>query len=94
MGLLVKEFKIVKSLKSPTFWASRPNPEVTQKSRNTFGNPEFREMNSFGSVSGYKIVTARPKILCFDGCELTKLPLYVICFVEVWNLNNSKVLDK
>ncbi|KAM1257507.1 hypothetical protein ACFX2J_037054 [Malus domestica] len=45
----------VKSYKSPTFWASRPNPEVSRKSRNTFGNPEFRDPNSFGSVSGYKI---------------------------------------
>ncbi|XP_070666075.1 uncharacterized protein [Malus domestica] len=42
------------NLKSTTFWASRPNPEVSQKSRNTFGNPEFREMHIFGLVSGYK----------------------------------------
>ncbi|KAM1352790.1 hypothetical protein ACFX1X_032864 [Malus domestica] len=28
---------------------------ISRKSRNTFGNPEFRDPNSFGSVSGYKI---------------------------------------
>ena len=27
------------------------------------------------------------RIYFIDGYEMTRLPLYVICFVEVWNLS-------
>ena len=82
--LFVSLLKIVKSFKSPTFWASRLNPEVTRKSRNTFENPEFWDSNSFGSISGYKIssrnVLVWDSVRSFGLGSLPEPPLYIIYF--------------